>query len=69
MIQDYLALVVFIGALVFSVFSFIRYIVRFKNQKTGACGGTCSCEMKKEKKLLHEYIRNKSHDYKQVRLK
>lgn len=68
MIQEYLALGIFITAIVFTAISLVRFIIsQIKNTGNPACEGQCSCNV--EKKLSLKTLSVKGNSYRSVRLK
>jgi hypothetical protein len=69
MLQEFIAFTVFLGAIAFSLYSIIKYILSFNKPQDNLCAGDCNCKTDDVKKMRLTGVKNKSHDFKRVRLK
>lgn len=70
MIQDFMALGVFIAALIFAGISLIRFIVdQVKNNGNNQCSQSCNCKPASTRKFIPGTMENHTQNYKSVKLK
>jgi hypothetical protein len=64
MIQEYLALGIFIAALILAAYSLFRFIMtQIKGNTESACSGQCSCKTGNEKKLKSKPLSIANNDF------